>query len=44
MRVWLKENPEVAAEIEAQIRKEVGINIEITEGQRDDTDGEQPEE
>ena len=44
VRVWLKENPEVAAEIEAQIRKEVGINIEITEGQRDDTDGEQPEE
>lgn len=44
VRVWLKENPEVAAEIEAQIRKEVGINIEITEGQRDETDGEQPEE
>ena len=44
VRVWLKENPEVAAEIEAQIRKEVGINIEITEGQCDETDGEQPEE
>ena len=44
VRVWLKENPEVAAEIEAQIRNKVGINIDITEGKVDDTDGEQPEE
>ncbi len=44
VRVWLKENPEVAAEIEAKIRAAVGVDVHITEGVIDDTDGEQPEE
>ena len=44
VRVWLKENPEVANEIDAKIRASVGINVEITEGKIDDTDGDQPEE
>lgn len=43
-RVWLKENPAVAAEIEAKIREAAGIQVQITEGQLDETDGEQPEE
>ena len=44
VRVWLKENPEIANEIDAKIRAAVGINIDITEGKLDDTDGERPEE
>ena len=44
MRVWLKENPEVAHEIEQKIREKAGITVQITEGKLDDTDGEQPEE
>ncbi len=44
VRVWLKENPEVANEIDAKIRAAVGINVDITEGKIDDTDGDQPEE
>ena len=44
VRVWLKENPEVANEIDAKIRAAVGINVDITEGKLDDTDGERPEE
>ena len=43
-RVWLKENPAVAAEIEAKIREAAGIQVQITEGQLDETDGERPEE
>ena len=43
-RIWLKENPAVAAEIEAKIREAAGIQVQITEGQLDETDGEQPEE
>ena len=43
-RVWLKENPAVAAEIEAKIREAAGMQVQITEGQLDETDGEQPEE
>ncbi len=43
-RIWLKENPEVAQEIDAKIRAAVGTNISITEGVIDDTDGEAPEE
>ena len=44
VRVWLKENPDVANEIDAKIRAAVGINVDITEGKLDDTDGERPEE
>jgi len=44
VRVWLKENPEIANEIDAKIRAAVGINVDITEGKLDDTDGERPEE
>ncbi|STZ76232.1 recombinase RecA [Bergeriella denitrificans] len=44
VRLWLKENPEIADEIDAKIRAAVGVNIEITEGKLDETDGEQPEE
>ena len=44
VRVWLKENPDVANEIDSKIRAAAGINIEITEGVRDETDGEEPEE
>ena len=44
VRVWLKENPDIANEIDAKIRAAVGINMDITEGKLDDTDGERPEE
>ena len=44
VRVWLKENPDVANEIDSKIRTTAGTNIEITEGVRDETDGEEPEE
>ena len=44
VRVWLKENPDVANEIDSKIRAAAGTNIEITEGMRDETDGEEPEE
>lgn len=44
VRVWLKENPEVAEEIDAKIRAAVGTTVLVTEGKLDDTDGEQPEE
>lgn len=43
-RVWLKENPEIAAEIDAKIRASIGVKVAITEGKIDDTDGELPEE
>ena len=43
-RIWLKENPEVAKEIEQKIREQSGTQLAITEGKLDDTDGEQPEE
>ena len=43
-RIWLKENPEVAQDIEAKIRAAVGVDISITEGMLDETDGEAPEE
>ena len=44
VRIWLKENPEVAGEIEAKIREKAGVSIQITEGTRDETDGDEPEE
>lgn len=44
VRVWLKENPDVAAEIDAKIRAAVGVNVDITEGRIDETDGDRPEE
>ena len=44
VRVWLKENPDVANEIDSKIRAAAGTNIEITEGVRDEADGEEPEE
>ena len=44
VRVWLKENPDVANELDSKIRAAAGTNIEITEGVRDETDGEEPEE
>ena len=44
VRIWLKENPEVAAEIDKKIRAEAGTDLKITEGTRDETDGEEPEE
>ena len=44
VRIWLKENPEVAGEIEAKIREKAGVNIQITEGTRDEIDGDEPEE
>ena len=44
VRIWLKENPEVAREIEAKIREKAGVDIQITEGTRDETDGDEPEE
>ena len=40
-RMWLKENPEIANEIEQKIRAEVGITAQITEGTLDETDGEE---
>jgi recombination protein RecA len=39
-RQWLKDNPEAARDIEAKIRGAVGVNIAITEGTQDETDGE----
>ncbi|EEZ75766.1 RecA protein [Neisseria lactamica ATCC 23970] len=44
VRVWLKENPEVADEIDAKIRALNGVEMHITEGTQDETDGEGPEE
>lgn len=44
VRIWLKENPEVAQEIDAKIREKAGVQIEITEGRLDETDGDKPEE
>ena len=44
VRLWLKENPAIANEIDAKIRAAVGVDIAITEGKIDDTDGETPEE
>lgn len=44
VRVWLKENPEVANEIDAKIRALNGVEMHITEGTQDETDGEGPEE
>lgn len=44
VRLWLKENPAIATEIDAKIRAVVGVDIDITEGKIDDTDGETPEE
>ncbi|MBP6115025.1 MAG: recombinase RecA [Neisseriaceae bacterium] len=38
-RNWLKENPEVAKEIATKVRDVVGLNVEITEGKIDETDG-----
>lgn len=43
-RVWLKENPAIAAEIDAKIRASIGVKVAITEGKIDATDGEKPEE
>ena len=43
VRIWLKENPDTAREIDAQIRAQAGTNIHITEGSRDETDGEEPD-
>ncbi|MBO7080421.1 MAG: recombinase RecA [Neisseriaceae bacterium] len=42
-RTWLKENPEIAAEIEQKIRAKVGTTVQITEGIQDETDGEEPD-
>lgn len=44
VRIWLKENPEMAEEIANKIRAEGLVNPVITEGTIDETDGEQPEE
>ncbi|MCG7657919.1 recombinase RecA [Wielerella bovis] len=44
VRIWLKENPDIANEIADKIRAEGLVNPIITEGMLDDTDGEQPEE
>lgn len=44
VRIWLKENPEIAHEISEKIRAAKGTDIHITEGVLDETDGEQPEE
>ncbi|RQK41760.1 recombinase RecA [Neisseria meningitidis] len=44
VRVWLKENPEIADEIDAKIRALNGVEMHITEGTQDETDGERPEE
>ena len=35
-RLWLKDNPEIAKEIERKIRETVGVNVQITEGQPDE--------
>ncbi|WP_367441819.1 recombinase RecA [Snodgrassella alvi] len=42
VRQWLKDNPEIANEINLKIRNKVGINAQNTEGQLDKTDGEAP--
>lgn len=42
--VWLKENPEISDEIDAKIRALNGVEMHITEGTQDETDGERPEE
>ncbi|OSI12239.1 recombinase RecA [Neisseria canis] len=44
VRVWLKENPEVADEIDRKIREKAGTTVQITEGKIDETDGEEPQE
>ncbi|MFC3532851.1 recombinase RecA [Vogesella facilis] len=35
-RLWLKDNPSIAQEIERKIREAVGVKVEITEGQPDE--------
>lgn len=42
VRQWLKDNPEIANEINLKIRNKVGITAQNTEGQLDETDGEAP--
>ncbi|MCT6881372.1 MAG: recombinase RecA, partial [Snodgrassella alvi] len=42
VRQWLKDNPEIANEINFKIRNKVGITAQNTEGQLDETDGEAP--
>ncbi|MDO4433676.1 MAG: recombinase RecA [Alysiella sp.] len=44
VRIWLKENPEMAKEIEGKIRAAAGTTVRITEGTRDETDGDEPED
>lgn len=44
VRIWLKENPEISDEIDAKIRALNGVEMHITEGTQDETDGERPEE
>ncbi|WP_239326616.1 recombinase RecA [Snodgrassella gandavensis] len=44
VRQWLKDNPEIANEINLKIRNKVGISAQNTEGQLDETDGEAPAE
>ena len=44
VRQWLKDNQEIADEINLKIRNKVGIIAQNTEGQLDDTDGEMPAE
>lgn len=44
VRVWLKENPEISDEIDAKIRALNGVEMHITGGTQDETDGERPEE
>ena len=44
VRIWLKENPEIANQIAEKIRAEGLVNPIITEGVLDETDGEMPEE
>ncbi len=45
VRVWLKENPAIAAEIDQKIRSHAGLDDLITVGTpEDDSDSEQPEE
>ena len=44
VRVWLKENPAIANEIDQKVRQKSGIQIDITEGKVDETDGVKPEE
>ena len=44
VRQWLRDNQEIADEINLKIRNKVGITAQNTEGQLDDTDGEMPAE